>query len=122
MNKKSVLISLVLVVVVFSGIYLLFPQKYADGALDSFAQCLAGKGITMYGANWCPHCQNEKKAFGSSFKFVPYVECPENPQACLSAGIEGYPTWIFTNGERLVGEQGIQKLSEKSGCTLPTKS
>ncbi|MEK7087817.1 MAG: hypothetical protein AAB891_00845 [Patescibacteria group bacterium] len=88
-------------------------------ALDSFAQCLADKGAVMYGANWCPHCQNEKSAFGPSFRIVPYVECPTEPARCLSAGIESYPTWIFPDGKKLVGEQGFPKLSQESGCVLP---
>ena len=33
-------------------------------ALNAFAQCLSEKAVTMYGADWCPHCQNEKNAFG----------------------------------------------------------
>ena len=37
------------------------PSKY-----DSFAQCLAQKEITMYGAVWCPHCQAQKKEFDNS--------------------------------------------------------
>ncbi len=73
----------------------------------------------MYGAEWCAHCQNEKKAFGDSFKYVPYVECPDNPQKCLEKGIEGYPTWILPDGKKLIGEQGLLKLSQESGCLLP---
>lgn len=88
---------------------------------DGFAKCLAEKKITMYGADWCSHCQNEKRAFGSSFQFVPYVECPQNPQACLEKGVTGYPTWIFSDGKKFVGEQGIEKLSQESGCPLPPK-
>jgi len=88
-------------------------------ALDSFAQCLAERKITMYGAAWCSHCENEKKAFGKSFRFVPYVECPDNPKKCLDLGIKGYPTWIFPDGRRLEGEQGIERLAEESGCVLP---
>jgi len=72
----------------------------------------------MYGAVWCSHCQSEKNAFGDSFKYVPYVECPDDPQKCLSLGITGYPTWILPDGKRLLGEQGIEKLSQESGCVL----
>lgn len=100
-------------------IYLL-SREPANDQLDAFAQCLAEKNITMYGAEWCPHCQNEKKAFGESFKFVPYVECPDDPQKCIAAGINGYPTWIFPDGKKLEGEQGLNKLSAESGCALPT--
>ena len=85
-------------------------------SLDTFAQCLAEKGAVMYGAEWCPHCQNEKKAFGKAFQFVPYVECPEDPQKCILAGIQGYPTWVFPDGRKFEGEQGIEKLSQVSGC------
>ncbi len=89
------------------------------GNLDAFAQCLAGKEAAMYGADWCPHCQNEKRAFGNSFKFIPYVECPADPRRCLAAGIAGYPTWIFSDGRRLEGEQGLAGLAAASGCPLP---
>ena len=87
--------------------------------LDNFAQCLADKKITMYGASWCPHCLNEKNRFGDSFRLVPYVECPDNIKMCLDLGINGYPTWILPDGKKLEGEQGIEKLSQESGCPLP---
>ena len=86
---------------------------------DGFAQCLAEKKLTMYGAYWCPHCQNEKKAFGSSFQYVPYVECTQETKKCLDAGIQGYPTWIDASGQKYSGEQGLLGLSKISGCQLP---
>lgn len=86
--------------------------------LDSFAQCLTDKGYTMYGAYWCPHCQNEKKEFGDSFRLISYVECTKEPKKCVEAGIQGYPTWISADGKKLEGEQGIKRLSEISGCSI----
>lgn len=82
----------------------------------ALAQCLSDKGITMYGADWCPHCQNEKRAFGNAFALIPYVECPAEPQRCVAAGVNGYPTWIFPDGKKLEGEQGLKGLAEESGC------
>ena len=35
----------------------------------------------MYGAYWCPHCQAQKKVFGESFQYVPYVECTQQNRA-----------------------------------------
>ncbi|MBI2624362.1 hypothetical protein HYW67_02605 [Candidatus Parcubacteria bacterium] len=87
-------------------------------AFDSFARCLASKGVTLYGADWCSHCQNEKRAFGSSFRFVPYVECPSEPKRCLEQGVQGYPTWILPGGEKLEGEQGVERLARASGCAV----
>ena len=116
--RKILIIILILLAL---GLLILFfnqPQE-SKASLDSFAQCLAEKGVTMYGADWCPHCQNEKKAFGDSFRLIPYVECPKEPQRCLAAMVNGYPTWIFQDGRRLEGEQGIEKLSAESGCALP---
>ena len=95
------------------------PEQQVSAALDSFAQCLAYGKVTMYGADWCPYCQNEKKAFGDSFRLVPYVECPDDPQKCLQQGIKGYPTWVFPDGRKLAGEQGLEALSKASGCQLP---
>lgn len=94
----------------------------ATGTLDAFAQCLSNTGVKMYGASWCPHCQNQKKLFGDSFSRINYVECadPANPnkqtQACTDADVTGYPTWLFADGQRIEGEATFEKLAEKSGC------
>ena len=93
-------------------------QPKSSANLDSFAKCLAEKKITMYGAYWCPHCQSQKKLFGDSFQYVPYVECPNSPKVCLDKGATGYPTWITSDGTKLVGEQSLEKLSQISGCSL----
>lgn len=94
-------------------------------ATVSFAQCLTDKGATMYGAWWCPHCQAQKKLFGTSFEKVKYVECatPDGngqTQACKDAKIEGYPTWEFSDKSRVSGEQSFAELAKKTGCTVPT--
>jgi hypothetical protein len=93
-------------------------EQPASPEVVQFAQCLASKGATMYGAAWCPHCQREKARFGDAFKYVPYVECPQNMQLCLDKGVQGYPTWIFSDGTRLEGEQELVDISKASGCPL----
>ena len=90
------------------------PSKY-----DAFAQCLAKADLTMYGAVWCPHCQAQKKEFGTAFQYVSYVECPDNVKICTDKGVEGYPTWITKDGKKLVGEQSLDTLANLKGCTLP---
>ena len=92
--------------------------------MDSFAKCLADQKTTMYGSFLCPHCDDQKKLFGGSFKYVPYVECaiPGSRQltlACQIAQIRFTPTWIFPDGERRTGLQSLQQLSTKTGCRLP---
>jgi len=78
----------------------------------------------MYGAYWCSHCANQKALFGSSMKYVTYVECslPDKSgqtEICRRANIESYPTWEFKDGTRLSGEIPLATLAEKTGCTLP---
>lgn len=92
--------------------------------MDAFAKCLAGKKVTMYGSFLCPHCTDQKKLFGPSFQYVPYVECSivgsrQMSSLCASAQIRYTPTWIFKDGERRIGLQPLSSLSEKTGCKLP---
>jgi hypothetical protein len=87
--------------------------------LIAFGECLASKGAVMYGAYWCPQCQNEKKTLGDGFEKITYVECTQETAKCTAAGIEGYPTWILGDGTKLVGEQGLDGLSRATGCPLP---
>ena len=94
------------------------PGKY-----DDFAECLTAKGATFYGASWCEHCIAQKKAFGKSAKYLPYVECstPDRQQTrvCQDEKIESYPTWKFSDGTMQTGVPTFAQLSEKTGCTLP---
>lgn len=93
------------------------------GPYDGFAKCLTDKDVKMYGAYWCPHCANQKREFGSSWKYVDYIECslPNNAgqtEFCKQAGVKGYPTWEFADKTRVEGEISLQYLGEKSGCAL----
>ena len=124
----GVIFTFFIAILIFAFLILIWSQqnsKARTSVLDPFAQCLRDKGVTMYGADWCPHCQNEKKVFGSSFRFIPYIECPKEPNKCLAAGIEGFPTWVFPaspaggpDGRKLEGEQGLERLAAASGCEL----
>ena len=85
------------------------------GPYDSLAQCMSGNSVIMYGTEWCPHCQNQKKLFDSSFQYINYVDCDKYRNQCISAGVEGYPTWVI-NGTNYPGEQNIYDLATRSGC------
>lgn len=91
--------------------------------LSAFAQALTASGTKMYGAFWCSHCNNQKNLFGEAKSELPYIEC-SNPdrtqtQAAIDAGITAYPTWVFPNSTRHVGELSLEQLSQKSGVSLP---
>jgi hypothetical protein len=106
------------------GTFSTLADSEKPGNLDGFAKCLAEKKATMYGSFLCPHCDDQKKVFGSSFQYVPYIECSirgsrQMTFSCIAAQIRYTPTWVFDGGDRLVGFQPLKSLSEKTGCKLP---
>jgi hypothetical protein len=120
-NQKIIffLVIGILILGTIATVLLKSGERVPSGKYDTFAQCLASKNLTMYGAVWCSHCKAEKARFGDSFKYVPYVECTKKTKECIDKGIESYPTWIDLNGQKYVGEQGLEKLAEISSCELP---
>ncbi len=122
MKNTKLYFSVGAIVVVFllaGALAFSFSKKAPEKDYTAFAQCLAVKDVVMYGAEWCSHCQSQKAAFGEAFKFVKYVECSDNIPLCTEKNIQGFPTWIFPNGNVLVGEQALEKLATESGCPLP---
>lgn len=103
----------------------------APGKYDKFAQCIKDSGTTFYGAFWCPHCQAQKKLFGTSAKFLPYVECStpsgtDTTQICKDKKVESYPTWELKDGTRLPVENSagvtLETLAVKTKCELPVEA
>lgn len=128
MNVKNIIITLTITFLAIIGLYTLSKisaESVGKGSveLDAFATCITESGAKFYGAFWCSHCQSQKKAFGDSADKIPYIECSteDNKQTavCEEAKIEGYPTWVFSDGSRLSGNLPFLTLAEKTGCTLP---
>jgi len=120
-NKIKLWLWIILAVLALGWVGLYFG-KPTPSNLDGFAQCLAAKNITMYGAYWCSHCQAQKAIFGEAFRFVNYVECTAEAKKCLDNGVSGYPTWILGDGTRLEGERELAELSRVTGCLLPEEN
>lgn len=123
MNKENKIILLVAIFIVILVVIFAFVKEKETKAVnyDEFAKCLTEKGAIMYGAEWCSHCKEQKAIFGSSFKYVNYVECPDGVQMCLEKGISGYPTWIIGTSTKIEGfdENTMQELSRVTSCSLP---
>lgn len=99
-SKQSKFIFLtVIIILVVIGIGFITNKAQGPGKYDNFAKALTASGVEFYGAFWCPHCQAQKALFGTSKKYLPYIECSKPDQkptqACLDKKIESYPTWIF---------------------------
>ena len=110
MKQKILLFIVIISAVVLSAC------SSGPGPADNLAQCLTDKGVVMYGTEWCPHCANQKKLFGNSFKLINYVDCDLNRKACVEAGVQGYPTWVFDELTALSGTQQLYVLADNAGC------
>jgi glutaredoxin len=87
------------------------------GPYDAIAQCLTDKGAILYKTEWCPHCKDQKAAFGTSLRYVTMVDCDDDRKLCQEADIKGYPTWII-DGEQYPGTRSPEALAETAGCDL----
>ncbi len=102
--------------VVHSGLL----QGRTDPRLTALAAHLDRTGAKFYGASWCPTCTEQKRLFGTAADALPYVECSPRGRggpvamACISAGIDGYPTWII-RGQRYQEIIEPERLARLSG-------
>jgi thiol-disulfide isomerase/thioredoxin len=125
MKKKQqqslIIVGVLAIIVVIAGFWVY--RNSTPGPFDDFAKCLKDQGAVMYGAFWCPHCQDQKALFGKSQKFIEYVECSTADSrgttiACQKENITSYPTWAFSDGSRQTGTMSLSLLAEKTGCEL----
>lgn len=101
------------------------PPATEDAWAKALAIHLSNSGAKMYGASWCPHCQQQKAMFGLSSNRLPYVECSTGSQGstqtaiCRNLNITIYPTWII-DGRRTEEVMSLQQLAEATGFKGPS--
>jgi hypothetical protein len=110
--KKRIKLTIGLLIVVLIAAYFLRSGETVTN--DDFAKYLTSQGVSMAGTEWCPHCKAQKQLFGDSFKYVDYHDCDLDGQWCVDHGIEGYPTWVFPDGN-YPGVKTTAQLKEMSG-------
>lgn len=116
---KKLLTLSITAIVIFAGC----AGEPQDGQYAELAQCLTNKNVKMYGAFWCPNCEDQKKLFGDDVRYITYVECDprgENADrdACIKAGVERYPTWVFPGQDPVIGTTSPEELGEKANCEV----
>lgn len=104
------------------------PPAVEDPTLRALAIHLAESGVKMYGAEWCPHCQDQKALFGAAAKRLPYIECSVGTRqgsaqtaACREARITTYPTWEIA-GKRYEEVLSPLRLAELTGFDVAAAS
>jgi len=99
------------------------PPAPEDPEARALAIHLSESGAKMYGAYWCPHCQQQKAIFGPSASRLPYIECSPNGQGaaqadvCKAEHINSYPTWVI-NGKHIEEVLSLKQLAEDTGFQL----
>jgi hypothetical protein len=61
MSKKIIIATIIIAAIILAGVgYWKLSGMFVStaGKYDNFAKCLTEKGVEMYGASWCSHCQN----------------------------------------------------------------
>jgi hypothetical protein len=123
-SKTKKVILYIVIAALFAGAYLA-GRYYRNHKYDSFARCIATKNAKMYGLYWCSHCADQKREFGSAFRYITYIECAsendahELTPACKAAGVKLFPSWQFGADPPKEGVLTLQELSQKTGCSLP---
>jgi len=100
--------------------YMVILRQDAEISYDSdievgFLECLKGKGVKIYSADWCEFTKKQEEFVGD-FEDI-YVRCEDinRNETGLCEDIGGYPTWKINN-EKHVGVLSKNKLTELSGC------
>ncbi|HTK60122.1 MAG TPA: hypothetical protein VL283_02860 [Candidatus Baltobacteraceae bacterium] len=97
---------------------------------ETLGQCLARKGVHLYGASWCHPCHEQLAWFGDDAKNVPFTDCfPTDDTViaapeCQAVGLDimgPFPTWIFADGLKVVGTRSLKWLAISTDCPLRTK-
>nr|MBI4157129.1 hypothetical protein [Candidatus Woesearchaeota archaeon] len=123
-KRKKSFVFIFLSLLIIAGIGYAFISRPDPSFYDSLINCLDEKDVKFYGSFQCPACASQKKLFNNAelLKNKVYVECGPlgGPltAACSAAGIQNFPTWIFANGERIIGVTPLKTLAEKSNCPL----
>lgn len=117
--KTKFIIFIVAIILLVVGIGFLSNKSQGPGKFDEFAQALKSSGAEFYGAFWCPHCQEQKKSFGTSKKYLPYIECSNPDQSvvsiCTEKKVESYPTWMFKDGISITSKDNPTICQPKPG-------
>jgi hypothetical protein len=116
-RNKRIFNYAILIAILLAVAYAVYTYARSDDTqYDALAKCLATRGAAMYGTEWCPHCQEQKREFGLSFRYVHYVNCDLHPDVCAAHNVSGYPTWLFASGPPAEGAQPLALLAERTGC------
>jgi len=121
MNKNRIVtISIIVLILLVAGGIIYF-KNFTGASIQDIPSVEVAKWIgensVLYVQTGCSHCTTQENLFGENVKYLTIIDCitsEENKQMCISAGIEGTPTWII-EGKKYSGVQSIEELKKLTG-------
>jgi len=114
MDKKSILIILILALIVTSVILVINYVQRNGNTNEKVIQCIA-KNSQLIVKEGCPACASQKTILKDYLNKFKIIDCAYDAQKCMDLGITHVPTWII-KGEKYEGAHTIEKLKELTGC------
>ena len=114
MDKKDIIIYLILGIIIISIILIILSLKGNGNTNEELAKCIGGNS-KLYVQLGCGACEVQKEMFGENYKHLDTIDCAFERQECLDQGITGTPTWII-NTEKYKGVKTIDELKKLTGC------
>ncbi len=106
MNDKIVFAALGFLVF-FGGLWFVSKDSIGKPYEDAFSP------VMYFYSDTCSHCQAMKPILSNlaakGFRLKP-MDVRANPSYWQTYSVQGTPTWVASNGDRLVGEQGESYL------------
>lgn len=86
---------------------------------ETFVQCLANKGVVIYGIRTCPACRQLADNFGGYDAIsLIYVECSDERARCQNEMKTGYVPEIQIMGKLFQDGRTPKDLSQATGCAI----
>ncbi len=80
--------------------------------------CLAEKGVVIYGLDTCPACSSLVASFGGKDLIEElYVECSSDRARCDKEKLTTFVPEIHINGELYEGRRNPSAIALEVGCT-----
>ena len=120
-KEKRVLLTLGIVGIVVISFFMITSAitKYTGFSItifkEDFKSCLEKQEIVLYiNTNNVPKTLESIELF-DYLQYFEIINCLENNQICLEAGVDSFPSWII-KGNLVKSDININKLKELSDC------
>ncbi len=115
MKNKNLAFWVVIAVIILATILVIYWPSSQGGVLDEATMNCITQNSQLYVLTNCPHCSQQKQILGNYLDLFNVIDCIDNQQACIDAGVRYVPAWQI-NGELHTGVFELEELKEMTHC------